>query len=229
MTKLTIKNTYHDAIFFATATINEKQPFHLMPSEVRLLNKLIHYSKDQENITWSSENISKHIFTSISAIDKIIQRLKEKGYINVSTTQKFQMVKSRTIFINWDYLEEISKMVDEYNVLQEKEQPKPIEQEQLNPIDEIANKTVINSTSISPDLKAQMKEKFDNEFKHNKNERNFTPAEFNNLTNNKFKEHFTMFEIMQVAKELPIRDFEKFWKKIQEMKNTAKEKNAVHN
>lgn len=113
--ELTIKNTYHDALFFATATINEKKEFHLPLAELRVLEKLLHYSKTKENITWSSENISRHIFTSVTSIDKTIQRLKKKGYINVSTTQIHEKAKLRTIFINWDMLEKINKLALEYN------------------------------------------------------------------------------------------------------------------
>ncbi|MEC4048754.1 hypothetical protein OX284_004875 [Flavobacterium sp. SUN046] len=127
MNTTTIQNTYYDALFFASASMNEKKPFHLMPSELRLLLKLIHYSNNQTNITWSSENISKHIFTSITSIDKSIQRLKLKGYINVSTTQRFEKVKSRTIFINWDQIEMVNQLALDYqgeNQHEESTQPK---------------------------------------------------------------------------------------------------------
>lgn len=113
-TTLKIQNTYFDALFFASATINSKKEFHLIPTELRLLQKLIHYSSNQINITWSSENISKHIFTSPNAIDKTIQRLKQKGYINVSTIQKFEKVKERTIFINWDKIEAVNQLSVDY-------------------------------------------------------------------------------------------------------------------
>ena len=114
--KITIQNTYYDALYFASAPINEKKDFHLMPSEFRLLQKLIHYSSAQANITWSSENISKHVFTSITSIDKSIQRLKQKGYINVSTLKRAQKIKSRTIYINWEKIEIIHKLVNEYRI-----------------------------------------------------------------------------------------------------------------
>lgn len=130
-TNLTIQNTYHDALFFASASMNENKPFHLMPSELRLLQKLIHYSSNQSNITWSSENISKHIFTSVTSIDKSIQRLKQKGYINVSTIQRFEKVKSRTIFINWEHIEMVNQLVIDYlneNQVEEIIQPEPIKE-----------------------------------------------------------------------------------------------------
>lgn len=114
-TTLTIQNTYYDALFYATATINEYKEFHLTPAEFRLLQKLIHYSSHQINITWSSENISKHIFTTPTAIDKLIERLKKKGYINVSTIQKYEKVKHRTIFINWERIEAVNQLAVEYS------------------------------------------------------------------------------------------------------------------
>jgi hypothetical protein len=114
-TTLTIQNTYYDALFYATATINEYKEFHLTPAEFRLLQKLIHYSSNQINITWSSENISKHIFTTPTAIDKLIERLKKKGYINVSTIQKFEKVKHRTMFINWERIEAVNQLAVEYS------------------------------------------------------------------------------------------------------------------
>lgn len=113
-TTLKIQNTYYDALFFASATINRKKEFHLIPTELRLLQKLIHYSSNQVNITWTSENISKHIFTSVDAIDKTIQRLKQKGYINVSTIQIFEKISQRTIFINWARIEAVNQLAVEY-------------------------------------------------------------------------------------------------------------------
>lgn len=115
MTSPNIKTTYHDALFYATATINEKQDFHLTPAEYRLFLKLIHYSQKKENITWSSDNIGKHLFTSPTGIDKLIQRLKQKGYLNISTTQKAEKVKLRTIFINWDRIIEVNELAVNYN------------------------------------------------------------------------------------------------------------------
>ena len=67
--KITIQNTYYDALNFATASINEKKDFHLPLSELRLLQKLIHYSSKQANITWSSEQIGNHLFITPNAVD----------------------------------------------------------------------------------------------------------------------------------------------------------------
>ena len=114
--KITIQNTYYDALNFATASINEKKDFHLPLSELRLLQKLIHYSSKQANITWSSEQIGNHLFITPTAVDKYVERLNKKGYINVSTLQIAEKVKSRTIFINWEKIEIIHKLVNEYRI-----------------------------------------------------------------------------------------------------------------
>ena len=114
--KITIQNTYYDALNFATASINEKKDFHLPLSELRLLQKLIHYSSKQANITWSSEQIGNHLFITPTAVDKYVERLNKKGYINVSTLQIAEKVKSRTIFINWEKIEKINKLILEYQI-----------------------------------------------------------------------------------------------------------------
>jgi DNA-binding MarR family transcriptional regulator len=115
-TKTTIQNTYYDALNFASASINEKKDFHLPLSELRLLQKLIHYHSKQANITWSSVQIGKHLFITPSAVDKYVERLRRKGYINVSTQQIAEKIKSRTIFINWGKIEMINKLVIEYQI-----------------------------------------------------------------------------------------------------------------
>lgn len=124
---ISIQNTYYDALYFASASINEKKSFHLPLSELRLLQKLIHYSSKQTNITWSSVQIGKHLFITPAAVDKYVERLKRKGYINVSTTQIFEKVKSRTIFINWEQIERINELISDYQ--KENNAEEPIESE----------------------------------------------------------------------------------------------------
>lgn len=110
----TIQETYFDALYFASSTQNEHKPFAISPAQFRLIIKLIHYGNADKYITWSSENISKHICTPISSIDKSIQRLKQKSYITVWNTQKGETVKTRTIQINWDFITTINEMYLEW-------------------------------------------------------------------------------------------------------------------
>jgi predicted transcriptional regulator len=108
--KTEIKKNYFDALFYANATSTEKLPFHISPAEFKLMIKLIHYHNDQKNITWSSENISKQTSMSIGVVDKSIQRLKQKGYINTITYNTDTYTKHRTIFINWGKIEEVNSL-----------------------------------------------------------------------------------------------------------------------
>lgn len=106
-----IQNTYYDALFFASSTINEKQEsFFLRPVELKLLIKLIHYSTKDEIITWSSENIHNHTCIPVGSIDKAIQRLRKSGYISIVNKQLSQTVVSRQITINWVKIEEMDSM-----------------------------------------------------------------------------------------------------------------------
>lgn len=104
------QQNFFDALFYANATSTENLDFHLAPNEFKVLLKLIHYSNDQVNITWKSTEISKHISMPVGAIDKAIQRLKQKGYINTSTYNTDTFTKHRTIFINWDRIEYVDDL-----------------------------------------------------------------------------------------------------------------------
>lgn len=104
------QNNFFDALFYANATSTEKLEFHLAPNEFKVLLKLIHYSNDQKNITWKSSEISKHTSIPIGAIDKAIQRIKQKGYITTTTYNIDTYTKHRTIFINWNKIDEVNDL-----------------------------------------------------------------------------------------------------------------------
>lgn len=105
-----IQKNYFDALFYANSSSTSMNDIHIRPAEFKILLKLIHYSTQQSNITWKSEEISKHISMPVGAIDKGIQRLKQKGYINTSTYNTTNETKHRTIFINWDRIEEVNNL-----------------------------------------------------------------------------------------------------------------------
>lgn len=154
-TQRDIKNTYYDALFFASATMNEKKEFHLSRAEFRVLLKLIHYSSSEENITWSSENISKHLCTSIDSIDKSIQRIRQKGYINVINKQRNATTRTRTIYINWEFILEIDGLYqDHIKSLDEEEgssEPEVIQTEPTVDIEqeEQEEESSVDSTSVA--------------------------------------------------------------------------------
>lgn len=112
-TNNSIQKNYFDALFYANSTLTEKLDFHISPAEFKLLLKLIHYSTKQTNITWVSTEISKHTSMTVGVIDKSIQRLRQKGYINTSTYQVENNIKHRTIFINWDKIQIVDDLYNE--------------------------------------------------------------------------------------------------------------------
>lgn len=143
-TQREIKNTYFDALFFASATINEGKDFHLTPAQFRLFLKLIHYSSSEENITWSSENISKHLCTSIDSIDKTIQRLRQKGYINVINKQRNATKRTRTIYINWEFILEVDGLYQDHI--------KSLDEEQDSTEPKVNQKSSIEDNSPEPTI-----------------------------------------------------------------------------
>ncbi len=108
--KTTIQQNYFDALFFASANSNDKKEFFLRAVEFKILIKLIHYSTNQKNITWTTELISKHTSISNGSVDKAIQRLRQKGYITTSTYSVDTFKKLRTIFINWDKITKVNEL-----------------------------------------------------------------------------------------------------------------------
>lgn len=133
-----IKNTYYDALNFASATFNEKEGFAITPAQLKVMYKLIHYSKDNEVITWQSKQIAKHICTPEISVNKSIQRLKQKGYISVITKQMSGTAKTRSIKINWTLIEQMDKMYQEWltNDSIIEVEPKVVIEEKIQPIKE---------------------------------------------------------------------------------------------
>lgn len=153
-TQRDIKNTYYDALFFASATMNEKKEFHLTRAEFRVLLKLIHYSSSEENITWSSENISKHLCTSIDSIDKTIQRLRQKGYINVINKQRNATTRSRTIYINWEFILEIDGLYQDHikSLDEEQDSTEPKVNQKVNEQSSIDDNTPEPTIDVEEDV-----------------------------------------------------------------------------
>lgn len=140
-----IQNTYYDALYFASASFNTKEQFAITPVQKDVLIKLIHYSTKNEVITWSSENIHQHTCIPVGSIDKAIQRLKQKGYIKVINKQLSQTVVSRQITINWELIESIDSL---YNDWVDGKTVKAVETEQEEVISPILEEKVIEKLPI---------------------------------------------------------------------------------
>jgi hypothetical protein len=143
-----IKTMYHDALYFSTASFNTKESFALTPVQKDVLIKLIHYSTKNEVITWSSQNIHYHTCIPVGSIDKAIQRLRQKGYINVQNKQISSRYVSREITINWVLIEEIDLMYKEW-----------FEKQTIQPSEEFIQENEIEAVieSFQPEVVADIK------------------------------------------------------------------------
>ena len=90
---------------------SKDKKYHLSRVHETVLRKLIHYDRSNTKITYSNEWISKHVFLDITQIEKSIPHLEKKGFINCITfskrNKKGELVKSRIININWDFIKEV--------------------------------------------------------------------------------------------------------------------------
>jgi len=112
--KTTIKEMYHDALFYASSPFNQSNDFYITPSEFKVLIKLIHYSKTYDDITFQSKDIAKHTFLAEQTIKNSISSLLVKGYIT-SELNKFNnrlgWATKRTININWNKIQEVLDLI----------------------------------------------------------------------------------------------------------------------
>ncbi len=160
-TTLTIKQTYHDALFYASSQQNKPAPetginkkgnpkkkvdksFFLTSNELKVLMKLIHYSTANDNITYQDKDISNHTWIPVPSIINTIKSLKDKGYI-INNTNNLNDGKNwyakRIININWNFIESVYKLsqANKIDVINDKPQPEiiPIEVEINNAADAI--------------------------------------------------------------------------------------------
>lgn len=123
MTKLSIRNTYSDAIYWATSTQTKGKGYHITRTLEAILRKLIHYSKSNEKITYSNEIIGQHTFIGEETIRKSIPLLAKKGFISTANHKIFdgEFKERRTIYIKWDFIEWILSQIPTQEVSKEAE------------------------------------------------------------------------------------------------------------
>lgn len=148
-TQSEIKNTYFDALYFASATKNKNESFYITDFQVKLIGKLIHYSKSNPYITWSSKNIAEHIYSTENTINVMIRDLRRKGYINTTTTFIEKNVTKRTITINWEFFEMLDNLEKDFR--NKKEEPSSTE-----PKSDIEESSIEdNTTELQPEAESQ--------------------------------------------------------------------------
>lgn len=127
-----IKNKYNDVLFWAESRMNKKEDYYLTHAESNILRKLIHYDTKNSKITYSDDVISDHTFIAESTIGNVIPSLNRKGYINSAVTRFKQngvYASRRTIYINWEFIEEVLKKIITKDISKETELVEDVIQE----------------------------------------------------------------------------------------------------
>ena len=127
-----IKN-YLDLIEWIRSPKNSGKDYSLTLFQSCILQRLIKYSRVNENITYSNEVISEHMFRSKKHVENNLPFLTKKNLIltkvNRSKDDQGYFISKRTIRINWDKLQEIKTEMEEY--LSKMINDKNIQQEEL--------------------------------------------------------------------------------------------------
>lgn len=140
-----IKKFYHDVLFMASARQNKGKVFYINPTQFKILLKLVHYEKTDENITYQNKDIAKHIYLAESTVKDAIEEIRKMGYIT-SESKKYNnrlgFKSKRTINLDWDF---IQKLYDEYILPNSK-----IDTSLSTPIEIISETSIIATDEIDP-------------------------------------------------------------------------------
>ena len=119
---ISIKNTYSDALYWATSTQSRDKGYHITRTQEAILRKLIHYSRKNEKITYSSEIIAQHTFLGEETIRKAIPKLAKKGLISTASIKiadNGEFKTRRTMYIKWDFIKTIGDVVPKHENTEE--------------------------------------------------------------------------------------------------------------
>ena len=153
-TQKSIKQIYSDALYWATSNKSKTTDYHLTRTKEAILRKLIHYSTRNEKITYSNKLIAQHTFIDETQVEKAIPRLTKIGYLKTicfTISEGGKVVKRRTININWEFLEKISKEIPQSEL-----------SDTENEFEAIINKSQIESTPSHRYFDSEQLEAFDN-------------------------------------------------------------------
>lgn len=112
-----IKN-YLDLIEWIRSPRNKKKEYSITLFQSTILQRLIKYSIQNQEITYSNQIISEHMFRGLSQIENNLPILTKKNLITTkvsrSKDEHGNIISKRVIRINWDKLLEIKTEMDEY-------------------------------------------------------------------------------------------------------------------
>ena len=112
-----IKN-YLDLIEWIRSPRNKKKEYSITLFQSTILQRLIKYSIQNQEITYSNQIISEHMFRGLSQIENNLPILTKKNLITTKVSrpkdEHGNIISKRVIRINWDKLLEIKTEMDEY-------------------------------------------------------------------------------------------------------------------
>ena len=112
-----IKN-YLDLLEWIRSPRNKKKDYSITLFQSLILQRLLKYSRQNQEITYSNQIISEHMFRGLSQIENNLPILTKKNLISTKVTRSKDehgnIISKRLIRINWDKLHEIKKDMDEY-------------------------------------------------------------------------------------------------------------------
>jgi len=112
-----IKN-YLDLIEWIRSPRNKKKEYSITLFQSTILQRLIKYSIQNQEITYSNQIISEHMFRGLSQIENNLPILTKKNLITTKVyrpkDEQGNYITKRVIRINWDKLHEIKTEMDEY-------------------------------------------------------------------------------------------------------------------
>ena len=112
-----IKN-YLDLLEWIRSPRNKKKDYSITLFQSLILQRLLKYARQNEEITYSNQIISEHMFRGLSQIENNLPILTKKNLISTkvsrSKDEHGNIISKRVIRINWDKLYEIKIEMDEY-------------------------------------------------------------------------------------------------------------------
>ena len=203
---LSIKNTYYDALFFASADFNKNKSFYLTPAEFKVMIKLIHYGDTYSDITFQNKDIAKHTFLAERTVKNTCESLAKNGFINSERdiyNNRLGYASKRTITINWTFIQTLDDMINQ--------------EPDSTPVVQLPVAAPVKKEPIQQDSALEI---IHTELIHRYNERGEvkTPADFKNITDDYFKE-VPFNEFWNVYKKHKINNVDGFLQLFDELYN----------
>ena len=112
-----IKN-YLNLLEWIRSPRNKNKDYAITLFQSLILQRLMKYARQNEEITYSNQIISEHMFRGLSQIENNLPILTKKNLISTkvsrSKDEHGNIISKRVIRINWDKIHEIKTEMDEY-------------------------------------------------------------------------------------------------------------------